>query len=202
MRVGPLVWICLALAGGAAIATSCSQGPRVEGYQAEPASTQERALARREREQRKKALDEQGDAAAPEPPPPEPPPPPPPEPTASASAVTAAVDAGPDAADAAVDAGPPPVPDAGGPDPRELCDRICERALECARRMLEGAGDSDPTFLERMLKEMADQCRQECSTRIPTASTAQLAAAEKCLSIRDCEDFMSCMRDLLDQAPR
>jgi hypothetical protein len=193
-----LVCALVGLGMGAVLAASCSHETVVDGW-SEPASEQERAAARRERDARKKALAEQGDRPEPEPEvaPPPPPPPPPPAPEV-ADAGTDAADAAVDAADAAVDAAPDAAPEAGAPDPGDLCRRICERALECARRMLEGAGD-DPTFLERMLKEMGDQCREECAQRTATATTEQLAAAEKCLAVRDCEEFMTCMRELLGE---
>lgn len=193
--------LVLSVGVGGMIALSCaSSGDQVSDYSAfAPASSQQRAEARRERQARQKALAElsaRPDAGvAPEaPPPPEPPPPPP---------VAEAVDAGVDAADAAptdagavVDAGPA---DAGPapPSAADMCDKLCARAMACVREMMgnapPGLGDG---MLEDMVKKVGEECATECAKEVKEADAEQMKKAQECLDVSDCDAFMTCMREL------
>ena len=110
------------------------------------------------------------------------------------------VDAG--VADAATDAAADVV-DAGPPSLETLCHDLCARAIACALEMVEGhAGGLDPDIVERMQEQMREgeeQCREECTTNMDAADEERMTRAGKCLDEKDCEDFLSCMREVLDE---
>ncbi len=171
---------------------------------APPASSAERAVARAERQARQDALEEQGDRPeAPAEPDevdtPEPSPPQPPEPVASTTP-SEPVDAG--VPDGAVDAAVAPV-EAGPPSLETLCHTLCARAIACALEMVEEtAGGLDPDLLERMQEEMREgetRCREECATDMDVADQERMTRAGACLDEKDCEAFLTCMREVLDE---
>ncbi len=162
-------------------------------------------MARAERAARGKAQADQGDAQPPAPearsdePPPPPPPAPCAEPVASAAPVepvdAGVVDGATDGAMATADAAPP------GPD--TLCQDLCARAMACALETLSGSGgDIPPEIVDRMkeqTKESEEHCREECASQVEASDADRLARAKGCMAEEDCETFLSCMREVLDE---
>ena len=164
-----------------------------------PASSAERAVARAQRAARARAKAEQAPRSpSPKPraePVAKPAPPPPPPPTEPQDAGTppdaGPVDAVPDASAVVADAGPPTT-DAGPPDPAALCDRICDKVIDCMRALV---GDMPPGMDEqRLTSKLRTECMDECTADID--EHAEEAAA--CLEIEDCSEFLDCIEDIDD----
>jgi Cys-rich protein (TIGR04453 family) len=189
------------LAAAMGLAFACAGGKpaeRTAGWRA--VSSTERLEARRQRELRRRAFEQQdagprGDAGAESPPEPELEPPP-------AASASAAVEVEP--ADAgASDAAPSDLPDGGGdasvgdaaPPPapltqEQLCAKICDRVFECATEMM---GDTvPPEVVERMKESMRGKCMEECGKE-----TRDIDQARECLAKEDCEEVMTCLKDVM-----
>lgn len=190
--------LCISLGFGSLIAVSCASGTdQVGSYSAfEPAPSQARAQARKEREARKRALADLSasvDAGTPPPPSRRPPPPkppkPPPAPTSSASAAPSASVAAGDAG--APDAGPP------GVDKDALCAKLCERVVVCAKEMMgsmpPGLG---PSVMDNMISKIEKECSDECTSEIKDADAERVKKGQACLDAPDCDEFMKCMREV------
>ncbi len=187
--------LCLSLGLGGLLALSCaSSGDQVGGYSAlRPASSQQRAQARKEREARQKALAEltaQPDAG--------PAPEPEPEPEAPPEPVSEVEDAGvEDAAPAPSDASPEPSESPGEKLPKaaDLCPKICDRVMACAQEMMKDMppelGDS---FLKGMLQQARADCLKECPEKVKDSDPEKIKAASKCLEEKDCDAFGECIR--------
>ncbi len=188
-----LAIVSLGTALGAA--SSCSSATPEPTTELPPASSAARAEARRQREMRQEALDElQG------------------RPKKKAKT------APPPKATATATAAPPPAPsgegggggegggtgggggEGGGEaaadepvDLSALCDEICARALSCARETMppELQGSAGP-----MLEAMSASCGARCQEEAAKADAKDIAEGKACLE-QDCEDFMSCVSDLM-----
>jgi len=175
---------------------------------ARPASSEQRAHARAQREARERALNEQESA-----------------PVASAERGTdpelastdlevAEVDAGTAIADAGVQdpdveatADPviaPVVPDAGEApvDIAVICSSLCERAIECALERLEEGGVDDGPFLERLKERVrgsVERCKEKCAEQAEEDADddEKVAAVRACMAKDSCDDFMECMEDVM-----
>ncbi len=176
------------------LAPGCASGDRVGGYSAfEPAPSQQRAEARREREARKKALAElsaKPDASVSAPPPLPPPPPPPPEPEVEDAGVADAAPADDAAADAAVTDAAPPEPK--GPTDEEGCRKVCDRAVACVKEIFP-PGFSPPGM------DIDKECMDRCTKEAKDADASRKEKALKCLELNSCEKFMDCIQDVKDK---
>ncbi len=185
---------------GGLLALSCASSSDPLGYSPnKPASSQQRATARREREARKKALAEltakpdagkAPDASAKAPPIPVLSPADAGVTDASDAAVS---DATTDAGDAATDAGHA-APSADG-----LCDKLCGRVLVCAKeQMSQGPPGMGPSLVDEMVGKIATDCGEKCAEKIKDADAERLAKGRACLKAPDCDAFQTCMRELRD----
>ena len=92
--------------------------------------------------------------------------------------------------------------DAGPPSPDALCQQLCARAMACALEMLEGSGPGlPPEIADRMREQMKaseERCREECTSKLE-ASEDRIARAKQCVAEEDCETFLDCMREVLNE---
>lgn len=194
--------LCLSLAGGGLVAftgASCASSDQGSDYDPfAPAGSQERAQARREREARANALASitaKPDAGKP------PKVVPKKKPAAPLPSATAVADAGaPEPADATTDAGvADAASDAGSPAPSagDLCDKLCGRVVACAKEMMGNAPPGmGPSIMGDMVDKMAKECSEECAKEVKDADASRIAKGKACLAAPDCDDFMTCMREL------
>jgi len=195
---GPSVGLALLGLGTAlGAASSCSSATPDPSVELPPASASARAEARRQRELRQEALEElQGQPKskkAKSPPPPKAPTAPTPPPASSGEGGAGGAGGAAGGADAEGGAG-----GAGGAadapvDLSALCDRICERAVTCARETMppELQGNAGP-----MLEAMAASCGNRCREQAEKADGQDIEKGKACLD-ESCEDFMSCVSDLM-----
>jgi hypothetical protein len=87
------------------------------------------------------------------------------------------------------------------PSVAELCERLCERGIECAIEMLDrqsrgyGEGSVLDAFKKR-IRERKGECLEECRSRAAKEKD-KIDAAQKCMDEKDCKDFMECLEELL-----
>jgi len=87
----------------------------------------------------------------------------------------------------------------------DLCRRICTKGTDCAIRMMEEMmGEiGDPGYIEdakERMREQAEECRSQCVEKATEkAAEEHFAAAEKCLKIDDCKEFMKCVEAIMEQ---
>ena len=170
-----------------------------------PAPSAERAVARYQREVRKKAQSEQGPGFAD------------PEPVDEDEPSVDAGDGG-DAGEPEESVVPAETTDAGvedaGPieaaaiaepnaplDLTALCATLCERATRCALARMEDKG-VDPDTIERMRGTMSaaiERCQTGCTTKAEEDKDDQekVATVQACLALEECEGFMECLEEAL-----
>jgi hypothetical protein len=203
-----LGWILVGtwLVFGLATAVSCNtRAPDHHGANV-PAPSAERAAARKQRAARQKAFDEQGDRPKKSKTEPERLPPPEPEPlaivepetSASAEAETPPPDAGTDTDAASADAG-----DAGPPDAKAICNKLCDRVIACADELDSDAPVNIQGMVEAGASKMRERCMTECLEEAEAIDdddedekAAKAEQANACLEEEDCDDFIKCIRAL------
>ncbi len=92
-------------------------------------------------------------------------------------------------------------------DLRSLCERICDRSVECAvplaKSQTKGMPEEDAKKqiedATKSAKEQLPKCKKECEDAEKTATPkdrAQSDSVRKCVGTKGCDKYMKCMSDI------
>jgi hypothetical protein len=95
------------------------------------------------------------------------------------------------------DAAPSASADAAAPEPpstESVCEAVCDRALTCAKVLVDEADIDDDDPIDAMMARLRAECLKECLEEADNGD--KRARAQLCMAHEDCDDFMKCVREL------